>query len=261
MLRRWFFPTILVILALGVLVRLGIWQLDRLAQRRASNARILAQVQSPPLDLNASPDADLSAMEYRPVTLSGEFDFAHEVALRNQAYHNNLGAHLLTPLHLQGQDGTVLVDRGWIPQEEFLSGDWSKFSSPGGVVTLQGVIRLPQAKPDFGHINDALPAPGEAPLRAWNLANVAAIAQQLPYPLFPVYVQQTPDPSAPPPPFVQPGQTVPYPSEPDVDLSEGSHQSYALQWFTFALILAVGYPLFVRRQEQRRLEGPERPTP
>ena len=37
--RKWLLTTILVIAAMAVMARLGIWQLDRLHQRRAFNAR------------------------------------------------------------------------------------------------------------------------------------------------------------------------------------------------------------------------------
>ena len=30
---------------------------------------------------------------------------------------------------------------------------------------------------------------------------------------------------------------------------EGSHFGYALQWFTFAVILFVGYPFYLKKQE------------
>jgi len=34
-----------------------------------------------------------------------------------------------------------------------------------------------------------------------------------------------------------------------VELTEGSHFGYALQWFSFAAILFVGYPFYLRKQE------------
>ena len=34
-----------------------------------------------------------------------------------------------------------------------------------------------------------------------------------------------------------------------IELTEGSHFGYALQWFTFAVILFVGYPFYLRKQE------------
>ena len=251
--RKWMLISLTVLAALGMLARLGIWQIDRLAQRRAFNARVLTQVNQPILALTgAALEADLSAMEYRKVTVTGEFDFTNEVALRNQAYHMLLGAHLLTPLHIQGSDKTVLVDRGWIPQDDLLSGSWARFEETG-TLTTPGVIRLSQSKPDFGRINDPTLAPGDAPLKTWQLANVEAIARQIPYPLlFAVYIQRLPDLQNPPP--IVPDSatlTAPLSEQPQIDLSEGNHQIYALQWFTFAVILAVGYSFFVLREERK----------
>ncbi len=53
---------------------------------------------------------------------------------------------------------------------------------------------------------------------------------------------------------MQPG--LPVPSEIELDLSEGPHLGYAGQWFMFAFILAVGYPVYVYRQETARAKGP-----
>src|SRR5215217_2504887 len=124
--RKWLLTTILVIAAAAVMVRLGIWQLDRLAQRRAFNARVLAQIDQPVLDLSGEAlGADLANMEYRKVKVTGEYDFSQEVALRNQAMNGQWGVHLITPLRIAGTDQAVLVDRGWIPGEDFTSGNWA----------------------------------------------------------------------------------------------------------------------------------------
>ncbi len=254
--RRWFQLTVIVMAALAILVNLGFWQLERLAQRRYFNNRVLAQINRSPLELTAAAlqdaalAAELGKMEYRPVIVTGEYDFSNQVGLRNQAYHLNLGGHLLTPLRIAGAPAAVMIDRGWIPQADLLTGRWERFSASQGQVEVRGVIRLSQSKPDIGRMGDDIPAPGEPPLRFWRLANVEAIAGQLPYPLLPIYIQQSPDPLAPPPTVVEEASmTAPYPESPDVDLTEGNHQSYAMQWFTFALILTIGYPIYVHRQE------------
>jgi surfeit locus 1 family protein len=52
-------------------------------------------------------------------------------------------------------------------------------------------------------------------------------------------VQQAPVPGSIGPPFR---------SLPELDLSEGPHLGYALQWFTFAALLTFGYPVYLRRQ-------------
>jgi surfeit locus 1 family protein len=252
MLKRWFIPTLLAVLAVIVLIRLGLWQLARLDERRAFNTHTLTQVNAPVLDLNQPIPTEIAQMEYRPVTLRGTYDFDHQVALRNQDYHLNLGAHLLTPLHLAGSDQVIIVDRGWIPQADFLAGNWAKFDQPGET-TLQGVIRLAQTAPDFGRATDPTLAPGEAPLTAWRLANIPAVAGQLPYPIITtIYVQRTPETEGV---LSVENPTEPLPSAPDVDLSEGNHQSYALQWFSFAFTLAVGYPFYVWHTTRKRQAG------
>jgi surfeit locus 1 family protein len=230
---------LLVIAAMAVMARLGIWQLDRLEQRKAFNASVLAQVNQPSILLRgATLNTDLSGMEYRPVIVEGVYDHSQEVALRNQAWNDQIGVHLLTPLKIAGSDQAVLVDRGWVPVQDFSNHDWSQYTEPGAV-RVQGVIRLPSEAPDFGR---RLDPPGR--LEIWNFTNVARIDEQITYPLLSIYIQQAPDAS---------WNGLPYRTQPELDLTEGPHLGYAFQWFTFAIILGLGYPFFIRKQENARL--------
>jgi surfeit locus 1 family protein len=238
--RKWIFTTLLALAAMAVLARLGVWQLDRLEQRQVFNARVLAQIEAEPLDLNTgSIPPDLNTMEYRQVSVVGEYDHEHQVALRNQVWQSRSGVHLLTPLKVQGSDDIVLVDRGWIPLEDIEPERWDQYLEPG-VVTVSGVIRASQQSPDFGKRVDPTPMPGES-LTAWHLADLERMEEQMPYDLLPVYIQQAPD-------ITLSMETMPYRTQPDLELSEGPHLGYAVQWFTFALILGIGYPLYVRRE-------------
>jgi surfeit locus 1 family protein len=242
--RKNLLSTILVIAATLVLIRLGIWQLDRLEKRRAFNERVVAQIEMEPLQLSdLTFGLDLVSMEYRKVIVSGVYDQAGEIALRNQVWHDHYGAHLLTPLRIDGTDQYILVDRGWIPGEDFSlgmdNGGWSEFAEPGQV-TVRGVFRRSQSKADFGSISDPTPVPGADPVLAWNLVNIEQIQLQTSDPLLPVYIQQAPDNG---------WDSLPYRSQPEVEISEGSHLSYAIQWFTFASILFFGYPFYLRRSE------------
>ena len=237
--RRWWFTTLLVIAATGVLIRLGIWQLDRLEQRRAFNAQVESARNATMLDLNQERPADIEKMEWRAVQFKGEYDFDNQVAVRNQYYAGQFGYHLLTPLRSSGT--AVLVDRGWIPAEgNSTPTDWRKYDVPGEV-RVEGQIRLGQGKPAFGGVADALPADGSK-LEVWSNADIEQMATQMPYPILPVYIQEKPDASDTEPPI---------PFQPELELTEGPHLGYALQWFTFATILFVGYPFFIRRQESR----------
>jgi surfeit locus 1 family protein len=241
--RRWLLATLLVVAAAAVMIRLGIWQLDRLQQRRAFNARVLAQTTQPSLDLTgANLSEDLTGMEYRAVVVNGEYAESGEIALRNQYWNNEWGVHLITPLRILGSDQVVLVDRGWIPGADYQTGDWTKFAEPGQV-TVQGVIRSSQSKAELGKRSDPTPAPGEPPLATWNFVNIPRLEEQIGAPLLPIYIQQAPDPS---------WIGLPHRSEPDLELTEGSHMSYAIQWFLFTAILVIGYPFYIQRQEQKR---------
>lgn len=249
--RRWLLATVLVIIGVAVNIRLGIWQLDRLEQRRAFNTQVLSQINQPVLQLNDTVLQDrsmienLAKMEYRSVTVSGVYDYEHEVALRNQAVGNQIGVHLLTPLRISSSDQVVLVNRGWVPIDDFDYGGWEEYEQPG-LVEVQGMIRASQSKPDYGRRSDSIPGPGEDPLRVWYFANVEGIALQVPYSLLPVYIQQAPDPT---------WTGLPQPTLPDLEITEGPHLSYAMQWFSFAAILGIGYPFFIRRQERKRSPG------
>lgn len=237
--RKWLLLTLLVIAGTALCIRLGIWQLDRLEQRRAFNAQFESARAQPALDLNQEQPVNLPDMEWRPVNVTGEYDFANQVAVRNQYYASEYGYHLLTPLLFNG--GTVVVDRGWIPADgNSAPSDWRKYDETG-TVNVSGQIRKGQAKPALGGVADVLPEDG-AKLEIWNNADLALIAKQMPYPVLPVYVQVKPDPTDTQPPI---------PFQPEVEITEGPHFGYALQWFTFATILFVGYPFFLRRQETK----------
>jgi len=232
-------------------VRLGFWQLDRLAQRKAFNMHVKAVQAAPALILSKNiPAVDLTQMEYGAVKAIGRFDYDHQVAIRNQvwtqSWGDEIGYALLTPLVLpNGQ--AVWVERGWIPSQYSTPDSWRQFDEPV-TAPVEGIIRLPLKKGEMGGgVPDPTLAPGQARLDFWNYVNIERLQQQVPYLLLPIYIQQAPDPS---------WTGMPYRSQPKLELSEGSHMSYAIQWFTFAAILGLGYPFFIRRQERRTAQRP-----
>jgi surfeit locus 1 family protein len=236
--RKWLLATLLVLAGTVLCIRLGIWQLDRLEQRRAFNAQYESARAQPLLNLNQGLPADIVEMEWRPVAATGEYDFANQVAIRNQYYGSQYGYHLLTPILLHGGEA-VLVDRGWIPAEgNAVPEDWRKYDEPGAI-HVTGQVRLGRAKSTLLGVSDPLPEDGTK-LEVWNNADLTRIAAQMPYPILPIYIQPDVDPADTEPPI---------PFQPEVELTEGPHFGYALQWFTFAAILFIGYPFFLRKQE------------
>ncbi|HNC08923.1 MAG TPA: SURF1 family protein, partial [Anaerolineales bacterium] len=131
------------------------------------------------------------------------------------------------------------VDRGWIPAEsDSLPEEWRAYDEMGEV-TVTGQIRLGQGKPAFGGVADALPMDGTK-LNVWNNLDVEKMSAQLPYPIMEVFIQPNEEAS---------DATPPIPYQPKIELTEGPHFGYALQWFTFATILFVGYPFYLRKQD------------
>lgn len=235
--RKWLLLTLLVFAGTALCIRLGIWQLDRLEQRRAFNAQFESARAQPVLDLNQEQPEKIKEMEWRSVEVIGEYDFANQVAIRNQYYGSEYGYHLLTPLVFN--DESIFVDRGWIPADgNSAPSDWRKYDETR-TVSVSGQIRLGQAKPAIGGVADSLPEDGSK-LEVWNNADITRIANQIPYPVLPVYIQPNVDANDTEPPI---------PFQPTIELTEGPHFGYALQWFTFATILFLGYPFFLRKQE------------
>ncbi len=248
---RWLLITLAVLGGIAACIRLGFWQLDRLAQRRALNARVEAQIQAPPLDLNRQiPPADqLYAMEYRSVTVTGTYDFSQELVLNNQVNGNELGYQVFTPLKIAGSNQAVLVERGWIPPEDGEPAARQKYAE-SGQVTVQGILRRSQDQPNFGGIANPTLAPGAAHLDAWNYINMAQVQAQIPYPILTLYVQQAPGHAASS--TTASGTPVRQMSLPQLD--EGPHLGYAIQWFIFAAMLAGGYPVLLIRRYGKRAE-------
>jgi len=235
--RKWWFATLLVIAGTLVLIRLGVWQLNRLDERRAFNTQVESARSQTLLDLNQEQPEDITQMEWRPVQFVGEYDFANQIVIRNQYYREQYGYHLLTPLLTQ--ETAVLVDRGFIPAEgNSTPEDWRKYDEVGEV-KVTGQIRLGSGKPALGGVADALPVDGSR-LVIWNNADVVQVADQMPYPILPIYIQVNADVSDAEPPI---------PFQPEIELTEGPHFGYAMQWFIFATILFLGYPFYIRKQE------------
>jgi len=212
--------------------------LDRLQQRRDHNARLSAGMAQPPLNMNQALPPDLTAMEYRGVELTGTYDGSQEILLRNQYQDGQPGYHLVTPFVIDGSRQAVLVDRGWIPLDQGKP-DQRKVFQQSGPVTLKGVLRRSQPEPIFLAGPDPQLEAGQARLDAWSFLNLERIGPQIPYALLPVYVALSPDAA---------NTGLPQPAVLDVDLSEGPHLGYAIQWFIFASILLAGYPFYVRKQ-------------
>ncbi|MGH7475649.1 MAG: SURF1 family protein [Longimicrobiales bacterium] len=220
--------TLLVLVVAVVCVRLGLWQLDRLEQRRARNSVIARQISAPPLELRAAPP-DTAGLIFRRVRLTGEPDRSRTVAIAGRSFGGSPGIHVLTPYRLGA--GGVLVNRGWVPAVDPAAVDLDRFrvASPH---TVTGIV-LPLNARGAARPDTATAA------RVWYGYD-AAIAARLPYRAPPLYVQELGPQTR--------GARLGYPRPlPLPDLTEGPHLGYAIQWFSFAVIALVGWSILAIR--------------
>ncbi|HYV96977.1 MAG TPA: SURF1 family protein [Gemmatimonadaceae bacterium] len=228
-------PVLLLVLSLIVAagcVRLGLWQLSRLSQRRARNTVARAGLAAPAVDLSSAP-AD-SVARFRAVRAHGVFDFSREVALSGRPRDGAPGADIATPLLLAEHDAAVLVVRGWVYSPDAASVDFARWHERDSAV-VEGYA-LP-----FDPDAPAPIAPSDSS-RAVRRLDHAQLEHRLGIRLAPFYLVMTSG--------VRPGDSVPQRLGPPV-LDEGPHMSYAIQWFFFAAIFGVGGTVVVLRANRR----------
>ncbi|HWA16384.1 MAG TPA: SURF1 family protein [Gemmatimonadales bacterium] len=220
--RAQLFFAITVILAL-VFVRLGLWQVSRLRERRAANRAALAAREAAPAVLGDStrPTNARTLGDHR-IMIEGEYDFGGELVLRGQSAGGVPGVRVVTPLRPLGGDTAILVQRGFVPAPDAQTVDLAPLREEGIVrVTAIGFLL-----PDTAVSGEPREKDGRT---TWRRIDLAAVRRQLGYPVSQLLALQLPDPGLP---------AVPR-RDPPATLDDGPHLSYAVQWFSFALTAVV----------------------
>lgn len=226
-------PIVVTIVFALVCIRLGFWQLGRLEERRTWNTHLEQRLMAAPIEITALP-ADSAAGHYRRVAAQGRFDYDRQVALATRSMQGSPGVHLLTPLRLD--DGaTIMVNRGWVYAPDAMTIDAAKWRErEGDTVTVTGYAETWSGR-------ETVPVPDRQ--RVVRALDSSAVARLVGEPIFTYYLAQTSDSAR--------GARRPVRLSEPV-LSDGSHRSYAIQWFSFALIALVGGTLLVREDLVRR---------
>lgn len=249
--------TVLVFGSAAVCVRLGIWQLHRLGERKAHNALMEARMAAPPVALeHVAADTAL----YRRVALRGVYDNAHAIILANRSRRGLPGVDLLSPLRMA--DGVVvLVERGWLPSADAETADITPYAR-ADTVSVEGIV-LPFPQRHLGAIvREPKSAPADAFARTWFRLDRKQLEQRFPYPIAPFFVREMrrePAPAAGSAAVEDPSREQPLAGSPPrldaippPELGNGPHLSYAIQWFSFALIFLVGWGAVLWRGSTKR---------
>ncbi len=140
---------------------------------------------------------------------------------RARSYQGVPGVDLVTPLRL-ADGGAVLVDRGWAPSPDAYHVDQPAYREQDSADVVGLGFAAPRARGDV---------------------DPARLRDSLPYPLLPFVLQQFPSDSPTVPRSAAVLRRWPIP-----EVSDGPHLSYALQWFSFAIIIGVGSVALARKR-------------
>lgn len=235
--RHWLFVLLILAVAAGT-IRLGFWQLGRLQQRRQRNALIESNLKGPALLLSRAPKRLNADAEYRPAVGQGTFDYQHTFLLVSRSFDNQPGVHLVTPFRIEGSRWAVLVERGWIPYQDRTAEQRERYQVDGPV-EINGYLRLPSGESWLSILDSGA---GEA-AGSYRSVSIERMGARIPYPILPYYLEQ----SEP----IEGVEFQPQPN-PDLELGEGPHLGYAVQWFAFAAIAIFGGGYWLYRNLQTR---------
>jgi cytochrome oxidase assembly protein ShyY1 len=218
------------LVVIGLLIALGVWQLQRRAEKHALIAALTERLGAAPAALPPpdqwkalSPEHD----EFRRVAITATFREAPEAkvyatgsALRTDV--TTLGTFVFASVTL-ANGTTLVIDRGFVP-------DGAKEAAPQREpVTLTGYLRFPE-KPGW-----ITPAP-DVGKRLWFARDHIGMAKALSWgPVAPFYL----DLEAP-----APSSGLPKPGPLDVHLKD-DHLQYAITWFGLAAAVAVAFAVWL----------------
>jgi cytochrome oxidase assembly protein ShyY1 len=242
---KWIAFHLLVVVMVFVMVNLAFWQLHRLQDKREFNdeVRTRTAMAVAPFDEVVTDELtvdDADQVEWRPVELQGRYLADEQVVVVNRAQQGVVGENVVTPMQLDDRS-VVLVNRGFVAATDPVP------APPEGVVTVVGRVRATQPR-GFGGLTD----PAEGDLTEVQRIDIERLAQQLPAPVAPVYVDLlTSRPTT---------ADAPIPL-PDPELDEGPHLSYMIQWFIFSICAIAGWVLAIRRSARKQLTPAGERTP
>ena len=215
--------TVLAVAGLALMVSLGNWQMGRAEEKLARQAQFDAR-QAVTLVLPGQP-VGAEQYEWARVSVRGEFVAQQTVLLDNKVAHGRAGYQVVTPLRLEGGKLSVLVNRGWIaagPRREVLP----DIKTPAGPQQLEGIAVAPTARfvelgKDAGKAEQG---------RVWQNLTIERFRAFSGLELQPLVMQQTSDT----------GDGLERAWEPP-NLGADKHRSYALQWYSIAVLILVLY--------------------
>jgi surfeit locus 1 family protein len=227
-----------------VCVRLGVWQVSRLGERKAHNALLLERMKGTSVGAEFLP-GDTAAGHYRLASATGRADYSRDIVWAPRMRRGSPGVNFFTPLRRAGTDTVLLVNRGWAYSPDAKSVEFARWRERDSLSVSGYVETFTQ---DCG--GDASPLPvtcGDSVARVLRKLDRRAAERLIGAPVAPYILMQTSDSALR-------ADSVPARVETPV-LDEGPHRGYALQWFGFAIVAVIGGVALARSQGGVALAG------
>ncbi len=247
-------PVLLMLAVVLVLVmlRLGVWQLDRAEQRQTLVDQVLLNSKVPvelddlvqsfktvhtlPADTQKTLFDDY---RFRPLTIRGQYQAEYSLLIENQVHQNRGGYQVITAFQPVNSEQMVMVSRGWIAAGETRQ-DLPAFATPTDTVTLNGRLALPYPKPPLWK-EDYPVSEGIV----WQYLPIDKYAQQIGVSVLPLMLELAPE-KAGSDGLVTRWNTID-------DSWVNKHKAYAVQWFAMALVFSLlCLFLLLRRRTQAK---------
>ncbi|WP_303904701.1 SURF1 family protein [Thiohalomonas denitrificans] len=106
-----------VVLVSALCLQLGFWQLDRAEEAEAQSAMVQEQAAREPVIIEGSETVGTDLL-YRRAVARGRFETKHHFWVESRKPDGRRGLHHIVPLHVAGSELRVLVNRGWVTNQE-----------------------------------------------------------------------------------------------------------------------------------------------
>ncbi|MEM6809464.1 MAG: SURF1 family protein [Pseudomonadota bacterium] len=213
-------PVAAYLVLMPAMLWLGFWQLDKSERQAERNAAFEAAGAAV---INAIVDVDPVAQRFERIRITGRFQGDRQVLIDNMVRGGRNGFFVITPFELD-DGGTLLVNRGWIPQTPTREPIGNLAVEAGSRAITGRIGTLPVGGLKLG---DGDPAGGAWP-RVLQFPTITAIATQLEQPLTDWVLLLEPNARDGFERDWQPGGLPPE-----------RHLGYAVQWFAMAFALTV----------------------
>ncbi len=227
-------PTLAMLLGMALLIYLGLWQTGKGNRVAADLAQHALRGQLGPT-LVTGQLLDPQAAQDLPLAVSGTFEAQHQILLDNRQENGQPGVHVITPLHIEGSDTRILVNRGWVGWR-LGRGVLPVVATPTGRVQIIGLAVVPSTKKFF-----LMPDHPEEQSKLWTRVDLPRFEKLIGHPVQPVVLQQTGGDA--------PDTLVRHWSPPQDRVA--MHRGYAFQWFGMAAALLLFYLFASFRQGER----------